>query len=378
MLTIKDGLIFADPAMTTLIGIMPGLAQSQVTIPSSVKAITGYQAVVAYNTQTGEIVNPTFDKTNGFKLPEGSQLKDLGSVGAFQQVGKITPGTPASQGPAGPAGRAGATQPQFTNPVDGLKTLTSINFANGSQLQTIGPKAFLGCSNLTAVSLPDSCNTIGTQAFQNCTSLQSINLKGVQYIGDGAFNNAFIAPNNAIAMANPVTLNLSSAQFIGTGAFDSSYWTATSGGQVIAGTTEGSGATEDPHLSKISTVTFGNKLNTLNQYAFNGANYLTSVDLSSCTSLAKVSDNAFSRTDNLTSVKFSNTIETIGQSAFSGAKALKSANFPSGLKTIDQNAFSNCPLTGSFNPESTTLNIGQMLLMAANLTQSTLVKSQVI
>ena len=72
-----------------------------------------------------------------------------------------------------------------------------------------------------------------------------------------------------------------------------------------------------------------------------------------------MSDYAFRNTANLTSVKFSNTIDTIGQSAFSGATALKSANFPSGLQTINPSAFSGCPLSGTFNPESTTLTIGQ-------------------
>ena len=212
------GLIFADPAMTTLIGIMPGFEQSQVTIPSTVKAITGYSAAVVYDTTTGAIVNPAFEAGKGLTIGSNQQLLNLGSVGAFQKVGTITNG---NAGAAGRAAAATVTPPSMTA-ATGLSTLTSIQFANNSQLQTIGPKAFLGCNNLTSVALPDTCNTIGAAAFQNCTSLQSINLKGVQYIGDAAFNNAFIAKNNAIAVANPVTLNLSSAQYLGVGAFDSS------------------------------------------------------------------------------------------------------------------------------------------------------------
>ena len=229
------------------------------------------------------------------------------------------------------SGAGPGNHPTMT-PAVGLSTLTSINFASGSQLQTIGPKAFAGCSNLTTITnLPDTCNTIGAQAFQNCTNLQSINLKGVQYIGDAAFNNAFIASNDTIATSHPVTLDLSSAQYLGVGAFDSSVWTTTSTNDSSSGT-----GTETQQISKISSVTFGSQLNNLSTYAFNGANYLTSADLSNCTNLAKVSDNAFRNTQNLASVKFSNTIDTIGNSAFSGA----------------------IKLAGSFSPESTTLNIG--------------------
>ena len=338
--------------MTTLIGIMPGFEQSQVTIPSTVKAITGYSAAVVYDTTSGAIVNPDFVAGQGLVIGTGEKLLNLGSVGAFQKVGTISPGSAA-----GAAGRATATVtlPSMSQ-ANGLSTLTSIQFANNSQLQTIGPKAFLGCNNLTSVALPDSCNTIGAAAFQNCTSLQSINLKGVQYIGDAAFNNAFIAKNNAIAVANPVTLNLSSAQYLGVGAFDSSSWTATGGGQAASGS-----GTEQPHLSKISSVTFGSKLNTLSQYAFNGANYLTSADLSSCTSLANISDNAFRNTANLTSVKFSNTIDTIGQNAFSGAPLSGSLSFnTNGNLTINPSAFSGQALTSiDFSQVKGNIVIGQ-------------------
>ena len=308
--------------MTTLIGIMPSMQQSTVTIPATVKAITGYQAAVVYDTQSGKIVNPTFNPTTGITLTGTQALLDLGSVGAFQHVGTITDGSSGST----------VTPPSMSD-ATGLPTLTTINFANNSQLQSIGPKAFLGCNNLTTVNLPNTANTIGTQAFQNCTNLQTINLKGVSYIGDAAFNNAFIAQNDALAQANPVSLDLTSAQYIGVGAFDSSVWTSTPTGggspeQVLPGTAaDGSHTiTEAQNLSKISSVSFSKPLTTLSAYAFNGANYLTAADLSNCTSLAAVGNNAFSGTQNLASVKFSNTIDTIGNNAFSGATSLKSAN----------------------------------------------------
>ena len=113
--------------MTTLIGIMPNVETSQITIPASVKAITGYQAAVVYDT-TGKIVNPTFSATNGITVGADQTLRDLGSVGAFQKV-NITDGS---------SGSSGVTPPTMT--ATGLSTLTTINFANNSQLQTIGQK----------------------------------------------------------------------------------------------------------------------------------------------------------------------------------------------------------------------------------------------
>ena len=337
--------------MTTLIGIMPNVQTAQITIPNTVKAITGYNAAVVYDKTTGKIVDPTFNKITGLIIGENQTLLDLGSVGAFQKLGD---GAIVDGNNNGGTVTAPSLKPDAT--ITGLDFLTSIQYENGSQLQSIGPKAFEGCSNLKAVNLPSTTNTIGAQAFQNCINLQTINLKGVQYIGDSAFNNAFIAGSDAIATANPVSLDLSSAQYIGQGAFDSSTWTTT---VARAANDAASGAgTEKGQLSKISSVTFGSKLNTLKPYAFNGDNYLTAVDLSSCTSLATISNNAFRKTDNLKSVKFSNAIGTIEEIAFNGATSLATANFPSGLQTIGASAFSGAKLTGSFSPESTTLNIG--------------------
>ena len=147
---------------------MPNVETSNITIPASVKAITGYQAAVVYDNNSGKIVNPTFSATTsttrGITVGADQTLRDLGSVGAFQKV-NITDGS--NNGVGGTV-----TPPKMT--ATGLSTLTTINFANNSQLQTIGPKAFLGCSNLKTVNLPDSTNTIGAAAFQNCTNLQTL------------------------------------------------------------------------------------------------------------------------------------------------------------------------------------------------------------
>lgn len=52
----------------------------------------------------------------------------------------------------------------------------------------IGANAFKGCSKMTDVSIPSSCQSIGNKAFAGCTSLPAINIPyGVVYIGKEAF-----------------------------------------------------------------------------------------------------------------------------------------------------------------------------------------------
>ena len=65
--------------------------------------------------------------------------------------------------------------------------LTSITIPNS--VTTIGIEAFFGCSSLTSIVLPDSLVSIGASAFVWCTSLESIEIPNtVTSIGDYAFS----------------------------------------------------------------------------------------------------------------------------------------------------------------------------------------------
>ena len=67
-------------------------------------------------------------------------------------------------------------------------SLTSITFAAGSQLQTIGDYAFDYCTSLTGITIPAGVTIIGQYAFRDCTSLTSITIPAsVTSIGTQAF-----------------------------------------------------------------------------------------------------------------------------------------------------------------------------------------------
>lgn len=52
----------------------------------------------------------------------------------------------------------------------------------------IGSSAFVGCTKLERVVIPDSCSSISLQAFKGCTSLREVVLpSGLRWIGDQAF-----------------------------------------------------------------------------------------------------------------------------------------------------------------------------------------------
>ena len=45
---------------------------------------------------------------------------------------------------------------------------------DGLPVTTIGDEAFVGCTGLTSITLPNSVTTIGGRAFDGCTGLTSI------------------------------------------------------------------------------------------------------------------------------------------------------------------------------------------------------------
>ncbi len=58
----------------------------------------------------------------------------------------------------------------------GMKNLREVEFAKGSQLETIRSGAFKNCSSLTTINLPEGTRKIEPFTFENCTSLTTLSL----------------------------------------------------------------------------------------------------------------------------------------------------------------------------------------------------------
>ncbi len=74
----------------------------------------------------------------------------------------------------------------------GLSTITFTNVTDGVwKLERIGDAAFLGCKDLTTITLPVSVTEIGSHAFEG-TGLTTFDFDGIETIGDYAFRNVFL------------------------------------------------------------------------------------------------------------------------------------------------------------------------------------------
>lgn len=135
---------------------------------------------------------------------------------------------------------------------------------------SISPYAFLACSNLESIELPNTITSIGEQAFFDCSNLTTINIpSGLTEIREGCFRNC----------ANLAEINLPNGiTTIGASAFNG--------------------------CSSLEEVVMPLNLTSIGNYAFKNCTALTSIECSA--GLTTIGTDVFSGCTNLISIKAGN------------------------------------------------------------------------
>ena len=237
--------------------------------------------------------------------------------------------------------------------------LTSVTIPNS--VTTIGSTAFYGCSSLTSVTIPNSVTSIGGAAFRGCTGLKSVTIpNSVTSIGSSAFYGC--TGLTSINIPNSVTRIGESAFFICIG--------LTSITIPNSVTTIGSNAFLG--CSGLTSIEIPNSVTSIGEYAFYGCSGMTSVTIGNkvteiglcafdeCTGLTRVTFHCpiigswFIRF-NIKEVVIGNEVTIIGHDAFSGCTGLTSVTIPNSVTSIDNGAFYGCTgLTSITIPNSVT------------------------
>lgn len=190
--------------------------------------------------------------------------------------------------------------------------------------------AFLSCSDLKTVILPEQVKAIGTNAFSYCSLLSEINLKNVTHIGKRAFMDC--SALEEVDMSEVTTIY--EGAFWRAGLVALSLPQATS---ISEGITDGNSGNAGSFASCQSLVSVEAPLLTNTGYlSFAGCTALKIVKMPE---LTEINENAFFNTG-LESINLGK-VTTVGKQAFERCEKLTEVELPS-LATIGEQAFKGC------------------------------------
>ena len=212
---------------------------------------------------------------------------------------------------------------------------------------SIGSCAFLECTSLTSIEIPNSVTSIGSNAFAYCTNLTSIDIpNSVTSIGGYAFYNTawYNNQSDGLIYAGKVAYN-----YKGTMPQNTSI--------IIKDGTTGISGYAFESCTGLTSIEFPNSVTSIGEGAFHGCTGLTSIVIPN--SVTWIGSYAFYGCIGLTSVKIGDSVRSIGSSAFSGCSGLTSVTIPNSIASIGNHCFYNCSSLTSIDIPNSVASIGK-------------------
>lgn len=218
--------------------------------------------------------------------------------------------------------------------------LTTVTFAEGSQLKSIGVSAFSGTTPahpiFTEIQIPDSVETIGTNAFHNCQDLESITLPAsLKTIESSAFSYC----RNLSEIRLPTSLTtieiyvFDGCSSLETVFYDGSLaqWSQINTSNGFLGNSSPSLVTDDYTAQFISvkddpTAYPPPKTVTITKYTGTESTVILPSTINSWT-VTKIGEDALKDNTTITSVTIPANVTEIGSNAFAGCTNLTSVNY---------------------------------------------------
>jgi hypothetical protein len=208
----------------------------------------------------------------------------------------------------------------------------------------IGERAFISCSGLTSVTIPNSVVSIGDDAFYGCSGLTSINIPdSVANIGEWVFCDcigllSITIPNSVTNIGNYAFNRVKNVVYGGTAT--GRPW----GALTINGFVDGYLVYSDNTKTNLTgcsllatSVIIPNSVTSIGNYAFYNCIGLTSVTIPD--SVTSIGGYAFYNCIGLTSVTIPDSVTSIGMGAFYNCIGLTSVTIPDSVTSIGDYAF---------------------------------------
>ena len=224
-------------------------------------------------------------------------------------------------------------------------SLQNITFEPDSKLVRIYNESFSGCTQLQNIQIPNSVNRIYTEAFKQCTKLTSINLPdSLEKMGEYIFKYSGIRniqySQSSIGIENLTTYCFGNMDYLET-------FTIPNSVKVVK-------ANAFYSCPQLNSVTFGNNLEIIDDYAFNNNENLQYINMSENDCLTNLTAFTFNNCPKLISFHLTavnnfqfhdgmlfNQNETI-LILFLKATPIENITIPQTVMSISQCAFSDC------------------------------------
>ena len=270
--------------------------------------------------------DPDSDAKDVIHVPKGGML-----AGILNELGLKSPSSLKLSGTLGVS--------DFTT----LRNIQSLEHLDISRvnLSVLPTEAFLECTNIKSVILPNTLTAIGTQAFWG-SSLVSISIPAsVETIEGGAFCRCTAL--QTVTFEKGSKLKTIKSGSIWSGVFES----CTSLTSIeIPASVETIGWIAFRNCTSLQTVTFekGSKFKTIGSDVFSDCTSLTSIEIPA--SVEEIRGSAFFGCSSLKTVTFEkgSKLKTIGSDVFLNCTSLTMIEIPASVETIEDQAFEGCSL----------------------------------
>ena len=213
-------------------------------------------------------------------------------------------------------------------------SLTSVTI--GNSVTSIGDHAFFECSSLTSITIPNSVTSIGNNAFCRCYSLTSVTIgNSVKSIGYNAFEDC-----SSLTKTNYIG-NVASWCDIYFSTFRANPMCYSHNFYI--------------HDQEIKDLVIPNTVTEIENYAFYGCSWLTSVTIPN--SVTSIGESAFYGCSSLTSVTIPNSVTSIGENAFGACSSMTSVTINSDA-IVNKNYSTASNISDKFGSQVTEYIIG--------------------
>ena len=214
---------------------------------------------------------------------------------------------------------------------------------DGKKVVRIGDSAFINCTELTSVTIPDSVTDIRWRAFYNCVSLKSVTIpKSVTYIDNYAFGYYYDSDSFETKKIDGFKINYVKNTYghmyaLKNGFTDEACLLTN---ELDDGTLEITKYVGNSATCVIPSEINGKKVTEIGDSAFKGCTELTSITIPD--GVIGIGNNAFSGCTSLETVTIPASVTYVGNSAFYGCTSLKSVTVPESVTYIGGYAFAEC------------------------------------